>query len=153
MNCAKKSYSKNMNINKVMLYGNLTRDPELKQIQTGSSVCSFSIATNRTWTGKDGQKQEEVQFHNIVAWGKTAELIVSYMTKGSGLFVEGRLQTREWQAKDGTKRYTTEIVAEKVQFGPRSQGAGGKVDKDDSGFEQIPPKEDLAEIQVENLPF
>ena len=106
-----------MFLNKVLLYGNLTRDPELKSLPSGQAVSSFSMATNRKWKNKDGSSQEKAEFHNIVAFGKTAELICQYMTKGSGLFVEGRLQTRSWD-KDGTKHYMTEIVVENMQFGP-----------------------------------
>lgn len=127
-----------MNLNKVMLYGNLTRDPELKQTQSGQSVCSFSLATNRTWKDKSGQKQEQAEFHNCVAWGKTAELLQQYMTKGSALYVEGRLQTRSWEAKDGGKRYTTEIVVENMQFGPRKSGQ-----KVDEPADEPPPPDEV----------
>jgi single-strand DNA-binding protein len=107
-----------MYINKAMVYGNLTRDPELKSLPSGSQVCNLSLATNRTWSDKDGKKQEEVQYHNIVLFGKTAENVAKYMKKGSALFVEGRLQTQSWE-KDGVKHYRTEIVGETVQFGAR----------------------------------
>ena len=141
-----------MNINRVFLYGNLTRDPELRQTQGGQAVCSFSIATNRKWKGKDGQQQEDVQFHNVVAWGKTAELVNQYMKKGSGLYVEGRLQTRSYVAKDGTKRYVTEVVVENMQFGARKtqESAQGSEDqgRDDAGHQQAQesPKEDEIDV-------
>lgn len=110
-----------MYLNKVMVYGNLTRDPEMKALPSGSNVTSMSIATNRTWNDKDGKKQEEVEYHNIVVFGKTAENCAKYLTKGTAAYVEGRLQTRSWE-KDGVKQYRTEIVADTVQFGPRASG-------------------------------
>src|SRR4030066_298173 len=113
-----------MNLNKVLLMGNLTRDPELKTLPSGSSVASFGIATNRVWKNQQGEKQEEVQFHNIVVFGKQAETAGQYLKKGASAFVEGRLQTRNWDAQDGTKKSKTEIVAERIQFGPRRQGGG-----------------------------
>lgn len=114
-----------MNLNKVFVLGNLTRDPELRQTPTGQTVCSFSIATNRRFTDKSGQKQEQVEYHNIVAWGRQAEIINQYLHKGSSILVEGRLQTRSWQDQQGTKHWKTEIVAEQIQLGPRPAGGGG----------------------------
>ena len=113
-----------MYINKVLLFGNLTRDPELRALLSGMNVCSFSIATNRVYIGKDGKKQEQADFHNIVVFGRQADTVHQYLKKGSSAFVEGRLQTRSWD-KDGQKQYRTEIVAERVQFGPRGSGGGG----------------------------
>ena len=113
-----------MYINKVLLFGNLTRDPELRALPSGMNVCSFSIATNRTFTGKDGQRQEQTDFHNIVVFGRQADTVSQYMKKGSGVFVEGRLQSRSWE-KDGQKQYRTEVVADRVQFGPRVGGGSG----------------------------
>ena len=104
--------------------GNLTRDPELKTLPSGSSVANFGIATNRVWRNQQGEKQEEVQFHNIVVFGKQADTVSQYLKKGGSVLVEGRLQTRNWEAQDGTKRTKTEIVAERVQFGPRKQAGG-----------------------------
>jgi len=112
-----------MNINKAMIYGNLTRDPELRALPSGGSVCSFSIATNRVYKKADGTRAEEVAYHNVVVFGRTAETCAQYLKKGSSAYVEGRLQTRSWD-KDGQKQYRTEIVAETVQFGPRSTGGG-----------------------------
>ena len=109
-----------MYLNKAMVYGNLTRDPEMKVLPSGQNVTSMSIATNRTWNDKDGRKQEETEYHNIVVFGKTAENCAKYLTKGSGVYVEGRLQTSSWD-KDGLKMYRTEIVAEAVQFGSKPQ--------------------------------
>lgn len=114
-----------MYINKALIYGNLTRDPELKSLPSGSQVCEFSVATNRVWKDKNGAKQESADYHNIVVFGRQAELIKQYLYKGSGVFLEGRIQTRSWDAQDGTKRYRTEIVADRIQFGPKSGGATG----------------------------
>lgn len=111
-----------MYLNKVYLIGNLTQDPEFKALPSGSSVASFSIATNRTWTDKQGQRQETAEYHNVVAYGKQAETINQYLKKGSLLFVEGRLQTRSWEAQDGQKKYRTEIIVDTFQFGPKGSG-------------------------------
>jgi single-strand DNA-binding protein len=115
-----------MYINKVILYGNLTRDPEMRALPSGMNVCSFSIATNRVYKDRDGNKKEEVEYHNISAFGRQADTIGQYMKKGSSVFIEGRLHTRSWE-KDGQKQYRTEVVADRVQFGPKSGGgsAGG----------------------------
>lgn len=136
-----------MYINKAQIYGNLTKDPELKSLPSGSSVVNFSVATNRTWKDKEGRKQEEVQYHNIVCFGKTAENVVQYMRKGSAILVEGRIQTRSWETQDGSKRYTTEIIAEQIQFGPKRQSQGSY-----DGGSQVPP-EDTGEIDVDSIPF
>ncbi|OGZ08436.1 MAG: hypothetical protein A3C93_01470 [Candidatus Lloydbacteria bacterium RIFCSPHIGHO2_02_FULL_54_17] len=112
-----------MYINKALIYGNLTRDPEMKALPSGASVTSFGVATNRTWKDKNGVKQESVDFHNVVAFGKAAELLHQYCRKGSPLFVDGRIQTRSWDDKEGKKQYRTEIVVENFQFGPKAGGA------------------------------
>ncbi len=112
-----------MYINKVFIYGNLTRDPELKSTPSGAQVAQFSVATNRVYKDRNGAKQEEVQFHNCVVWAQQADTLCRYMKKGSAIFVEGRLQTRTWDGKDGTKQYRTEIVVENFQFGPKATGA------------------------------
>lgn len=114
-----------MYINKAIVFGNVTRDPELKALPSGSKVCNFSIATNRTWKDATGKKQEASEFHNIVFFGKPAETIAQYVRKGSSLYVEGRITTRSWESQDGKKNYRTEIVGENFQFGPRAPGAGG----------------------------
>jgi single-strand DNA-binding protein len=111
-----------MYINKVFIYGNLTRDPELKSTPSGAQVAQFSVATNRVYKDRNGAKQEEVQFHNCVVWAQQADTLCRYMKKGSAIFVEGRLQTRSWDGKDGTKQYRTEIVVENFQFGPKATG-------------------------------
>lgn len=114
-----------MNLNKVFIAGNLTRDPELRQTTGGQAVCSFSIATNRFYKDSSGQRQQQAEFHNIVAWGRQAEIIHQYLKKGSILLVEGRLQTRNWQDQQGVKHYRTEVVADQIQLGPRTGGGSG----------------------------
>jgi len=111
-----------MNLNKVILCGRLTRDPEVRYAKSGSAVVSFSVATNRTWRDQQGAEQREVEFHSCVAYGATAEAIGQYMTKGSTILIEGRLHTSSWDGQEGTKRYRTDIVCERVQFGPKPSG-------------------------------
>ncbi|MEK7134038.1 MAG: single-stranded DNA-binding protein [Patescibacteria group bacterium] len=113
-----------MYINKAFLYGNLTRDPELRALPSGMNVVNFSLATNRTYKDRDGKKQEQTDFHNVVVFGRQADTVNQYMKKGSAVFVEGRMQTRSWE-KDGEKKYRTEVVADRVQFGPKGGGSGG----------------------------
>lgn len=113
-----------MYLNKAMIFGNLTRDPELKSLPSGMQVCSFSLATNRVYNDRDGNRQEATDFHNVVVFGKQAENSAKYLSKGNSAYVEGRLQTRSWD-KDGQKQYRTEIVADRVQFGPKNSGSGG----------------------------
>jgi len=113
-----------MYLNKALIIGNLTRDPELKSLPSGIQVCTFSVATNRVYKDKEGNKQESSEFHNIVAFGRQGELVAQYLKKGSSALIEGRLQTRSWE-QDGTKRYRTEIVADRVQFGDRKSGNDG----------------------------
>lgn len=103
-----------MSLNKAQLIGNLTRDPEVRQTPNGTTVCTYTVATNFTWKDQSGQKQEKAEFHNIVAWGKLAEICGQYLTKGRKIFVEGRIQTRDWEGDDGVKRYKTEIIAENM---------------------------------------
>ena len=125
-----------MYLNKVTLIGNLTRKPELKSLPSGSYVCNFSIATNRTWKDKNGTKKEEVEFHNVIAFGKTAEVITQWMDKGSQIYIEGRLKTSTWE-KDGIKHYKTEIIVENFQFG--SNGQKG-VKNEPKNTEQVKPQ-------------
>lgn len=112
-----------MNLNKVQLIGRLTRDPEVRTTQSGQTVTTVGLATNRTWIDKNGQKQEQSEYHNVVVWGRTAEVAGQYLVKGQEVYFEGRLQTRKYQAKDGTDRYVTEVVAETMQFGAKPAGA------------------------------
>jgi single-strand DNA-binding protein len=112
-----------MNLNKVILIGRLTADPELKTTPSGQSVISAGVATSRTWTDKTGKRQDQTEFHNVVFWGRQAEIVNQFLKKGSLVCVEGRLQTRSWQDKQGSTRKTTEIVCEQMQLGPRPAGA------------------------------
>lgn len=114
-----------MSLNRVQLIGNLTRDPELRQIPGGQTVATLSIATNFTWSDSMGQKQEKAEFHNVVAWRKLAEICGQYLRKGSKIFIEGRLQTRDWEGEDGVKRYKTEIVADNMIMLDRKGGTDG----------------------------
>lgn len=114
-----------MYLNKALLYGNLTRDPELKALPSGQQVASFGIATNRSFKNREGQQQESTEFHNIVAFGRTAEVMGQYLKKGRPVFIEGRIQTRSWDDKDGKKQYRTEIVVDNFQFGASAPGEGG----------------------------
>lgn len=150
-----------MYLNKVFLYGNLTRDPELKALPSGGQVANFGIATNRSYKDKSGQRQETTEFHNIVAFGRTAEVIGQYLKKGRPVFVEGRLQTRSWDDKEGGKKnYRTEIIVENFQFGADagkgSAGSGNYAAEEP----QSAPKEDAEaikypdeEINPEDIPF
>lgn len=135
-----------MYLNKAMVYGNLTRDPEMKALPSGQNVTSMSVATNRTWNDKDGKKQEEVGYHNVVVFGKTAENCAKYLTKGAGVYVEGRIQTRSWD-KDGVKQYRTEIIAETVQFGAKSSAT--PTPSSDSVLPNYPSDE----INSEDIPY
>lgn len=150
-------YNQNMYLNKVFLYGNLTRDPELKALPSGGQVANFGLATNRTYKDKSGQKQESTEFHNVVAFGRTAEVIAQYVKKGRPIFVEGRIQTRSWEGKeDGKKQYRTEIIVENFQFGADG-GRGGAGQGASDG--QPAPKDDEnikypdEEINPEDIPF
>lgn len=111
-----------MYLNKAIVYGNLTRDPELKALPSGIQVTSFSVATNRVYKDKNGAKQENTDYHNIVLFGRQAETAAQYLRKGSSVLIEGRMQTRSWDGQDGKKQYRTEIIAESMQFGPRAGG-------------------------------
>ena len=112
-------------VNKVLLIVRLGNDPEVRYTSNGGAVANFNVATNESWTGKDGQKQEKTAWHRVVVWGKLAELCGQYLSKGRQIYIEGKLQTRDWTDKEGAKRYTTEIVAQNVQFlgGSSERGA------------------------------
>lgn len=149
-----------MYLNKAMIFGNLTRDPEMKALPSGMQVCSFSVATNRTYNDRDGKRQESTDYHNVVAFGKQAEVIGKYLAKGRGIYVEGRMQTRSWE-KDGQKQYRTEIIMDRFEFGPNSAGGGAPTTgasnaapgaQKDGGAPVLPdyPEE---EINPEDIPF
>ena len=113
-------------VNKASLVGNLGRDPELRHTPNGQAVVNFTLATSESWTDKSGERQERTEWHRIVVWGRQAEMCNQYLSKGRTVYVEGRIQTREWEDKEGAKRYTTEINASSVNFiGPRTDGGGG----------------------------
>ena len=148
-----------MYLNKAFLIGNLTRDPELKALPSGINVCSFSVATNRVWKDKNGEKQEAADFHNIVVFGRQAETVAQYMKKGRQVMVEGRMQTRSWDDQaTGTKKYRTEVIADRVQFGANSnrteasstpKANASEDDKEELETIEYPDEQ----INVEDIPF
>ncbi len=148
-----------MNLNKAIIIGRVTRDPELRTTSGGQSVCSFGVATNRVWSDPDTkEKQEKTEFHNVVLWRRLAEIANQYLAKGSLVMIEGRIETRSWEGQDGNKRYRTEIVAENMQLGPRSASGGSapsgsapEESKEETPSEETPPKEE--EIDVKDIPF
>ena len=156
-----------MSLNRVQLIGNLTRDPEMKQIPGGQTVTSFGIATNFSWKDASGEKQEKVEFHNIVAWGKLAEICGQYLRKGGKVFVEGRLQTRSWEGEDGVKRYRTETVIENMimldKKGDSGGALGAAMQRDAAGVsdaEPVPVEKAAAgkgkggeDVSIDDLPF
>lgn len=139
-----------MYLNKAMVIGNLTRDPEIKALPSGIKVCNFSVATNRTWKDKNGAKQESADYHNIVVFGRQAEIVAQYMKKGSSIMVEGRMQTRSWDA-DGGKKYRTEVIADRIQFGPRASGGGAPY----AGKDQVNPQDapDMKAPELETIEY
>jgi len=149
-----------MYLNKALLYGNLTRDPELKALPSGGQVVNFGLATNRTFKDKGGAKQEATEFHNIVAFGRTAEVIAQYMKKGRPIYIEGRIQTRAWDDKEsGKKNYRTEIVVDTFQFGAdggktsgNASSASPETDAPSHGDEGAIKYPD-EEINPEDIPF
>ncbi len=143
-----------MNLNKAMLIGNVTKDPEMRTTPNGQSVTSFSIATNSQWTDASGQRQERAEFHNLVAWGKLAETCTKYLKRGSKIYAEGRLQTRSWDDPQGTgKKYRTEIVLETmIMLDRATQSSDQGVPQEPQ--QSAPPDEGPAdEIRVEDIPF
>jgi single-strand DNA-binding protein len=146
-------------VNKVILIGRLGQDPEVRYTPSGQAVANFTMATSENWTGKDGQKQERTEWHRIVVWGRLAELCKDYLRKGRQVYIDGKLQTRSWDDKEGKKRYTTEIVANTVQF---LGTAPDKVETTDSGVEysqptessSVPPFEpNVTHISDDEIPF
>ncbi len=147
-----------MYLNKAIIIGNLTRDPEIKALPSGIKVASFSVATNRVWKDKNGVKQENVDYHNVVVFGRQADIVGQYMKKGSSILVEGRMQTRSWDDAGGVKKYRTEIIADRVQFGPRKEGGSSysgagsaPADDDKKAMDTIEYPEE--EINPEDIPF
>src|SRR3989338_2513474 len=148
-----------MYLNKAIIIGNLTRDPELRSIPNGTKVCSFSLATNRVWKDKNGARQESTEYHNVVVFGRQAETVAQYIKKGNSLLVECRIQTRSWEDKNsGEKKYRTEILAERTQFGPKSSGAGFTPSAVEGQAKSSPEEVDTIEypeedINPEDIPF
>ncbi len=149
-----------MYLNKAMIYGNLTRDPEMKALPSGMQVCSFSLATNRVFNDRDGKRQEIADYHNVVVFGKQAENCAKYLSKGNSAYVEGRMQTRSWD-KDGVKQYRTEVIADRVQFGPKggssapsgNAGAGAASTGSNDRSASVLPDYPEEEINPEDIPF
>ena len=133
-------------VNRVTLIGNLGRDPELRSTAGGTSVATFSVATSERWNDKDGNQQERTEWHNVVAWGRQAEVCSQYLRKGSGVYIEGRLQTRSWEDKDGNKRKTTEVVALQLQM------LGAPSGERSTGEETLNTQEEEF-IQEDDIPF
>lgn len=149
-----------MNLNKVILIGRLTRDPETRALPSGQSLTSFGMATDRFYTDKTGQKQQQTEFHNIVSFGRLAEIASQYLTKGSLVLIEGRLQTRGWKDSSGNQRSRTEIITERIQLGPRSAGKTAPSEEkpaastgDKVPTEEIPIIEEGEEIDISKIPF
>jgi len=156
-----------MNLNKAMIIGNLTRDPEIRNTPNGQSVASFSVATNLVWTDQSGQKRDRAEYHNVVAWRRLAEIVGQYLRKGSKVYIEGRLQTRDWVGQDGVKRYRTEIITENMIMLDRAgAGSGSPMNRTEEPPMPSEPVIDIEEstgmsdgntseeeIRVENIPF
>lgn len=144
-----------MDLNRATILGRLTRDPEMKSIPSGKTVTSFSLATSRVWTDSAGAKQKQSEYHNIVMWGKLAETAGQYLKKASRLYVEGRIQTREWEGKDGAKRTRTEIVADNmIMLDSKSSGEGSGTPSFGKSTSTVAPQEVVEEeIKVEDIPF
>ncbi len=149
-----------MNLNKAIIVGRLTQDPEKRTLpESGTDVASFGMATNTYFNDKSGQRQERTEFHNIVLFGATADIAAKYLKKGSLAMIEGRIQTRSWDDKEGNKRYKTEIVGERIQLGPRSEGGEGKdsykssANNSKNSEKEIPVINEDEEIDVEDIPF
>jgi single-strand DNA-binding protein len=140
-----------MYLNKALIIGNITRDPEMRALPSGIKVCTFSVATNRVWKDKNGARQESADYHNVVVFGRQAETSAQYLKKGSSVLVEGRMQTRSWDAQDGQKKYRTEIVADRVQFGNRP-GAGAASSGGNTTANSSPSKSDTHAPSDKDMP-
>lgn len=141
-----------MNLNKVFLIGRIASDIEMKSTPSGQSVSTFSLATSRKWKDKSGQLQEDSQFHRVVLWARLAEIASQFLSKGSLIMIEGRIQNRSWEDKNGIKRYTTEIIGESMQMGPKGQGTDAPKQKEKQD-DDIPVIEDGDEIDIKDIPF
>ncbi|MBU1163989.1 single-stranded DNA-binding protein [Patescibacteria group bacterium] len=148
-----------MDLNKAMIIGRLTRDPEGRTTPSGQTVCTFGMATNRVWTDATGTKQEKVDYHNIVAWGKLGDICTQYLKKGRKIYIEGRIQTRDWEAQDGTKKNRTELIAENMimleskssqnNFAPKPAAQA----KEDLPVVDVNADTEEQDIKVEDIPF
>lgn len=148
-----------MNFNKAFVLGNVTRDPETRALPSGQPVASFGLASNRFYTDPSGQKKQDAEFHNVVAFGKLADIVTRYVTKGSLVFIEGRIKTRNWQNQQGVKQYRTEIIAETLQLGPRGMGGGSGGGGQKNSYQSPASaqgsgeaKEDIPVIEESNMP-
>lgn len=165
-----------MNLNRAIILGNLTRDPEVRTTPNGQTVANFGVATNRIWKDQSGNKQQQAEFHNIVAFGRLGEICSQYLKKGNLVLIEGRIQTRSWQGQDGVKRYRTEIITENMQLGPKNSGTGSAYSPASGAaavsnnemptvnIDEEPPtgnyeneatggKKDEEEVNIEEIPF
>jgi len=140
-----------MNLNKVFLIGRLTKDPEIKNLPSGKNLCQISLATDRFFTDKEGKKRKETEFHNVILFGRLAEIASQYLKKGSLVFIEGRLRTRNWEDNSGNKRSRTEIIAERMQLGPKAALKEELPPIEEK--EEIPIVEEEKEINIEDIPF
>ncbi len=143
-----------MSVNIAIVVGNLGKDPEVRFTQSGRAVANFSLATSDSWTGQDGNRQERTEWHNIVVWGKQAEACGQYLAKGRQVFVQGRIQTRSYDDKEGNKRYITEIVAQRVQFLGGAGGARASQEAQDQGFGDPSPSPSIPSPPIDDdIPF
>ena len=144
-----------MNFNKIFVLGNVTRDPELRKTTAGQAISTFGLATNRVWKNAAGEQQKQAEFHNIVAWGRLAEICNQYLKKGSLVFIEGRIATRSWQDQQGQKKFRTEIIAQTMQMGPRREGASARTESppEEVATVEYPPAADEEEIKPDEIPF
>ncbi len=157
-----------MNLNKAIIIGNLTQNPEVRKTPSGQSVANFGVATNRVWTNQQGVKQEQVEFHNIVAFGRLADIVGQYLAKGRLCMVEGRIQTRNWVDASGVKHWKTEIISENIQLGPKTVATGGFSQNNNSGYNNnqqsaepqayetepvVSVADNEEEIKIEDIPF
>jgi len=149
-----------MNLNKAFVLGRLTQDPETRSLPSGKNVVNFSIATNRVWNDKDGNRQDATEFHNIVLFGRIADVASQYLTKGALCLIVGRIQTRSWEGNDGQKKYRTEIVGDELQLGPRAANSNAPTSASSSRPAKKAPKKDTSldeldenEVDVEDIPF
>ncbi|MCT4617645.1 MAG: single-stranded DNA-binding protein [Candidatus Gracilibacteria bacterium] len=143
-----------MDLNKAQIIGNITRDIELKETPNGMKVTNFGVATNRNWTDGNGMRQEQTEFHNVVLWGKLAEIAGEYLSKGQKVYIEGRLQTRSWEGQDGSKRYTTEIVGENmIMLGNRGEASSSSAPQGATPTTKQSKPDAEEEISIEDIPF